>query len=81
MLESQRSRSVGVFGRAYIDELEAKADDHCRVWWESPCSLVERWRLLGRHCCLEKDSFCGMRRELVHHRHQRRRCDLKLEAY
>lgn len=43
-----------MIGKAYIDELEVKGDDHCRVWWESLCRLEERKAgLLGRHCCLE----------------------------
>lgn len=56
-------------------------DDHCILWLGSPCSLEERKAaLLGRHYCLEKGSFSGLRRELLRRRHQRRRCDLVLEA-
>lgn len=36
--------------------------------------------LLGRHCCLERGSFSGLRREQFRRLHQRRRCDLVLEA-
>ena len=81
MLESRRDQSVGEVGKGYIDELEAKADDRCRVWSESLCSLEERKAaLLGRHCCLERGSFSGLRRGILRHRRQKRRCDLMLEA-
>ena len=77
-----RSRSVGVIGKGCIDELEAKVDDRCKVWLESPCSLVERKSaLLGRHCCLEKGGSSGLHRELLRRHYQRRRCDLMLEAF
>lgn len=79
---SRKSRSVGGSGRACIDELEAKVDDRYKVGSESPCSLEETRKaaLLGRHCCLEKGSFSGLRRELLRHYRQRRRCDLMFAA-
>lgn len=56
-------------------------DCRCSVWLGSLCRLEEKKAaLLGRHCCLEKGSFSGLGRELFHRRHQRRRCDLVLEA-
>ena len=80
--ESRRSRLVGRFGKAYIDELEVKVDDRCRVCLGSLCSVAERKAaLLGRHCCLEKGSFFDLRRVLFRRRHQMRRCDLVHEAY
>ena len=79
--ESQH-RSVGVIGKACIDELEAKVDDRWTVWSESPCSLVGRKdALLGRHCCLEKGNSSGLRRELLRRHCQRRRCDLTVETF
>ena len=67
-----------MIGKAYIDELEVKVEDHCRVWWESLCRLEAA--LLEMHCCLERGSFSGLRREQSRRRHQKRRCDLAREA-
>lgn len=79
--ESRKSQSVERVCKTYIDELEAKEDDRCSFWSGSLCMLEEqKAALLGRHCCLGKDSFSGSRRELSRHRHQRRRCDLVPEA-
>lgn len=81
MLQSRRSRSIGVVDKAYIDGLEAKVVDRCRICSESPCSLVERKAaLVERHCCLEKGGFSGLRQELLRHRRQRRKCGLRFET-
>lgn len=81
MFESRKGRSVGRVGKACIDGLEVTVDGHCGVWLGSLCRLEERkTALLGRRCCLEKGSSSGLRPELFHRRHQRRRCDLVLEA-
>lgn len=81
MFESRRSRSVGVIDKGYIDELEVKVVDRCRIYSESPYSLVERKAaLVEKHCCLEKGGFSGLRQELLRRHHQRRRCGLRFEA-
>ena len=81
MSESRKSGWVEGVGRAYIGELEEKGDGRCRVWLGNPCSLEERKAaLLEKHCCLERGSFSGSRRELFRRRRQRSRCDPRLEA-
>ncbi len=56
-------------------------DGRYRAWSGSLCSVEERKAaLLGRHCCLEKGSSSGLRRELFRRHHRKRRCDLVLEA-
>ena len=81
MSEIRKSQSVGKVGKAHIYGLEVKVDGRCRVWLGSLCRLEERKSaLLGRHCCLERGSFSGLRRVLFRRRHRRRRCDRVLEA-
>lgn len=75
-------RSVERVGKAYIGELEAKVDARCNFLSGSLCMLEEgKAALLGRHCCLARGGFSGLRRELSRHRHRRRRCDLVPEAF
>ena len=79
--EIRKSQSVERVGKAYIGELEVKVDGRCNFLSGSLCRLEEgKAALLGRHCCLGRGSFSGLRQELSRHRHRRRRCDLVPEA-